>query len=281
MTKILCIDDTPEEILSDGESLKEIILDIFRDTPYEVSFKKSGVEGIKTAEKDNEISLVLLDVEFNKKVEGPEIADKLRDRAPHAKVIVLTRLDDKGKKISFGSKENVVHYILKKELAYLRIQQRLKNLSMAIIEDYENRNWEIEYPAAGTINLMNKSSRMTYGIDIPSSMDSFMKLAIASPNRPVINPGGSTQQQSRADASLNKLLNTINTKVLEETDWNTWGILSREKCGKGQLKLVVGSLLSETRSCGTYVLMSDFEEFKKNLQVKLAGIEQHLKYRKK
>jgi CheY-like chemotaxis protein len=281
MKKILCIDDTPGEALDSRMTLKDVITAVYKDTPYEVIFKRTGGEGIRAAEEDTGINLVLLDVEFNKKIEGPEIADKLRDRAPHTKIIVLTRLDDKGKKISFGSKQNVVHYVLKKDLVYSRIQQRLKNLSVAVIEDYENGNWEIEYPAPGTINLTNRSSRTTYGIDIPSSMDSFMRLAIASPNRPVINPGGSTQQQSRTDASLNKLLNTINTKVLEETDWNTWGILSREKCGKGQLKLVVGLPSQAGGSNSTYILWSDFEEFKKQLEGRLSAIEQALKNVKK
>jgi hypothetical protein len=224
--------------------------------------------------------LVLLDVEFNKKIEGPEIADKLQAKATNTKIIVLTRIDDKGKKISFGWKPNVVHYVLKKALSNAQVSQKLRNLSKAIIEDYENKNWVIEYAGACTINLTNKLTQRTYGIDIPSSMDNVIKLAIASPNKPVINPGGSTPGKETV-ASLNKVLNTINSKVLEETDWNTWGILSREKCAKGQLRLVIGNPSAESIASRPYVIRSDFEKFKKDVETRLTLIEQTLKQTKK
>jgi len=278
LKKILCIDDIPEEELIPGKSLQEIIKDIFAETSYKVIFKKTSEEGVKTASDDSDIKLVLLDIRFKDKIEGPEIADKLLAKAPYAKIIVLTSLDDKGKKISFGWKPNVVHYVLKKELSNAQVLQKLRNLSKAIIEDYENKRWGIEYLASGTINLTNKSTRKTYGIDIPSSMDSVMKLAITSPNKPVINPGGSTQG-SKNEASLNKVLNTINTKVLEGTDWNTWGILTREGCAKGQLKLVVGSVMplhtSRTPE-DPYVTQSRFERFMRDVEERLKKIESTL-----
>jgi len=272
MTKILCIDDTPDEILTAGASLRDVITKIFADTPYEILFKDTGREGIKTAEEDNDIKLVLLDVEFNRKIEGPEIADMLRQKAPHVKIIVLTRVDDKGKKISFGWKPNVVHYVLKKELANKQILQRLNNLSQAIIEDFENKRWEIEYPAAGTVNLTNNEIHKTYGIDIPSSMDNLMKLAVAAPNKPLLNPGGSTQQ-IKSEASLNKVLNTINSKVLEGTEWNTWGILSRENCAKGQLRLLIGPTSPRNYASEIFVLRSDLEEFKREILSRITLIE--------
>ncbi len=49
MTKILCIDDTPEQMLDSGLSLEETINNIFKDTHYKLIYKKTGEEGIKTA----------------------------------------------------------------------------------------------------------------------------------------------------------------------------------------------------------------------------------------
>jgi len=276
MKKVLCIDDTPDEILASGMSLRNVITSVFSDTPYKILFKETGKEGIKEAGENIDVKLVLLDIEFNKKVEGPEIADKLRQEAPHVKIIVLTRVDDKGKKISFGWKPNVVHYVLKKELTSKQILQRLINLSKSIIEDFENKRWEIEYPATGTLNLTNNETGKTYGIDIPSSMDNFIKIAVAAPNRPILNPGGSLQQTT-SEASLNKVLNTINAKVLEGTEWNTWGILSRENCAKGQLKLIIGPSCPRPISNDAFVPQSEFEEFKKETSSRLSLIEQAVK----
>jgi CheY-like chemotaxis protein len=282
MVKILCIDDMPdEEIMPTSLSLRDILSGVYSDTPYQLIFKKIGKEGVKAAADDAEVRLVLLDIRFDGKPEGPEIADDLKNAAPDTKIIVLTSVDEKGKKISFGWKPNVVHYMLKKDFSNTQVLQKLLNLSKAVIEDYGNKCWTIEYPAAGTINLTNHSTQKTYGIDIPTSMDSVVKLVIASPNKPVINPGGSTQQQSKTDASLNKVLNTINTKVLEGTDWNTWGILSRENCGKGQLKLVMAHPSTRSVASSPYLLRSDFEGFKMDVLSKLTLIEQTLKKRKK
>jgi len=276
MTKILCIDDTPDEILSSGKSLKEVINEIFKDTPYKVFFKKTGSEGVKAATKDAEIKLVLLDVEFNKKIEGPEIADKLQDNAPHTKIIVLTRVDDKGKKISFGWKPNVVHYVLKKELSNAQILQKLRNLSKAVIEDYENKNWELEYSGPCAINLTNKTINETFGINIPSMAERPLLACMHSPNKPV------SWSVDLSTAELNKVHNAVNTNVLEGTEWRTWGILSRDKCAKGQLKLIIGAvkpLPSQSDTLTPYVIQSHFEKFKRDVEERLKKIESTLNLR--
>jgi len=241
--KILCIDDTPDEIIINvGKSLRSIMGEIFSSTPYELVYNMTPKDGIETAVNDSLIKLVLLDVEFNEKVEGPEIAVALGKHVPAVKIIVLTRNDETGNKISFGWKPNVVNYVLKTDLGKYIILQQLGNLARAVIEDYENKNWNIELIDSGTINLKNTLSGKSYGINIPGNMSNVMKQVIAKPNTPITNPGGSTQGVSSSDASLNKVINKINENVLERTGWNTWGILSRENCAKGQLKLVVGSV---------------------------------------
>lgn len=272
MAKILCIDDKPEERLESGQSLQQILNKIYKDT-YEVIFKKTGKEGVDAASLDKDIRLVLLDIDFKGKAEGPEIADKLQAKAPHTKIIVLTRVDDKGKKISFGWKPNVVHYVLKKELSNAHVLQKLRNLSKAVIEDYENKNWEIEYSGPCAINLTNKTIEETFGINIPSMAERPLLACMHSPNKPV------SWSVDLSTAELNKVHNAVNTNVLEETEWRMWGILSRDKCAKGQLKLIIGSvkpLLSQSEIANPYVLQSHFEKFKRNVEERLKKIESTL-----
>lgn len=274
MTKILCIDDTPEQELSSGQSLKEIIDSIFKDTPYKVIFKKTGDEGIKTASMDMGIKLVLLDVEFNNKIEGPEIADELQAKVPHVKVIVLTRIDDKGKKIEFGWKPNVVYYVLKREILMPIFQNKLRNLCQAIIEDYTNKNWVLEYSEnLDSIILTNTKTKQLYGIDIPLTAKPAILKCMQFPNEPMDLP---TEEFGK---NLNKVHNSINENVLKGTDWNTWGVMTKEGCAKGQLKLVLGSVMPLPTSRvpkDPYVLQSHFYKFKKDIEEKLDSIEQAL-----
>ncbi|MEK7846335.1 MAG: response regulator, partial [Nitrospinota bacterium] len=93
-TKILCIDDTPDQIIdtSVNTTLKQILEGIYKLTPYEVVFETLGEEGIDAAKKDNNIKLVLLDIEFTRqKKQGDEIAKDLIKNRPELKVIVLSR----------------------------------------------------------------------------------------------------------------------------------------------------------------------------------------------
>ncbi len=278
MAKIICIDDTPEEILESRKSLKNIVNSIFNDTDYEVIFKKTGNEGIRIASEDTEIKLVLLDVEFNGKIEGPQIADELQKKAPLVKVIVLTRVDDKGNKISFGWKPNVVHYVSKKDISMSNLQNKLKSLCKAIIEDYTNKNWEVKYNhGSDAIILTNTKTRQCYGIDIPLTSKPALLKCMQEPNCPVDLP---TEEFGK---NLNKVHNSINEKVLEGTNWNIWGILSREMCAKGQLKLVVGSVAGAALPIDkkvSYVLQSDLENFKKDIELRLEKIEQTLNFKK-
>lgn len=276
MAKILCIDDIPEETFEPGGlSLEEIINSIFKNTSYELIYKKSGKEGIKAASEDIDIKLVLLDIKFNGRIEGPEIADELQKNAPDIKVIVLTSLDDKGNKIRFGWKPNVVHYVVKKELVNANVLSRIKNLSTAIIEDFDNKNWELEYSGPSVINLSNKITQETFGINIPSMAESPLLACMKTPNKPV------SWVVDMSTADLNKVHNVVNSNVLEETEWKMWGIFSRDRCGKGQLKLIIGSVIpvigNSERTANIYVLQSNFEKFKKEIDNRLTSMEKMLK----
>ena len=71
----------------------------------------------------------------------------------------------------------------------------------------------------------------------------------------------------------------INNNVREGTGWKTWGILTRGGCAKGQLKLVVGSVVSSPAYQAhkdPYVRQAQFEVFMKGINDRLGKIEQTL-----
>jgi CheY-like chemotaxis protein len=269
MFKILCIDDEPDAPKIANKTLRQILHDIYNTSPYEVIFETNGDKGIEIAGSDKETKLVLLDVEFKKqKKQGDIIAKELLKIRPELKVIVLTRFTETGKKISFGHKRNVVHYVIKNETASPDIQNKVKNLSHAIIEDYENKGWQLEYDSPETITLYN--GKESYGINIPITAKGAITDCIQSPNRPV----------PLSDSSnLNKSHNMTNNNVREATDWKTWGILTREGCAKGQLKLMIGSVISSPAHQTPkdhYVTQSQFEMFMKEINDRLSKIEERL-----
>lgn len=244
MTKILCIDDTPDKPEIDNRSLEQTLRDIYKDSSYKVIFERQAKKGIEIAKKDNNVKLVLLDIIFDgqgAEYQGDEVAKRLLEVRPDLKIIVLTRVEPvrkkkkgcKLKKISFGYKPNVVHYVVKKELSTANIQQKFKNLSYAIINDYDNENWQIAYAGECAVNLTNLHTKKTFGINIPITLEKALIECMKSPNKPVELPIGS---------SLARVHSRINEYVIEKTDWNTWGILSNEGCAKKHLKLVIGSV---------------------------------------
>jgi CheY-like chemotaxis protein len=275
--KILCLDDTPDAPEINSRTLREILQSIYADSPYKIVFETNGEKGIKVVKNDKDVKLVLLDIEFTKqKKQGDTLVKDLLKVRPELKVIVLTRLipsgKNKGKKTSFKWKPNVVHYVVKKELTFPDIQKKLKNLSSAIIDDYTNRNWEIRYDDISVINLTNKQTQKTYGINIPSTSEPALLECMKSPNKPVSLP-------ITYGKNLNRVHNNINENVREKTDWNTWGILTREDCTKGQLKLVidsVGAFSTSPTVKDPYVTQSYFEKFKRDVEERLKKIESTL-----
>jgi len=269
MFKILCIDDEPDAPKIANRTLRQILHDIYNTSPYDVIFETNGDKGIEIAGSDKENRLVLLDVEFKKqKKQGDMIAKELLKVRPELKVIVLTRFTETGKKISFGHKRNVVHYVIKEEIASPDIQNKVKNLSHAIIEDYENKGWQLEYDSPETINLYN--GKESYGINIPITAQGAIADCIKSPNRPV---------SLSESYNLHRIHNMINNNVREGTGWKTWGILTREGCAKGQLKLMIGSVISSPAHQTPkdhYVMQSQFEMFMKEINDRLGKIEQRL-----
>jgi CheY-like chemotaxis protein len=272
MFSILCIDDTPKEIIDVclKQNLEQILKSIYNSTPYKVVFETNGDKGIEASIKNHDIKLVLLDIEFKRqKKQGDEIAKELLKVRPDLKVIVLTRKTETGNKISFGHKINVVHYIVKQDISSPDIQDKLRNLSRAIIEDYNNEGWKLEHDDIFTTLTLSKDEEC-FGINIPPIGQEVIRDCVKSPNNPVNLSDNSV---------LSKAHNLINKNVLEGTNWKTWGILTRKGCAKGQLKLVISSVglpLSPSVLDTSYVSKSQFDEFKKEINNKLDRLEQIL-----
>ncbi|MEK6646750.1 MAG: hypothetical protein AABY84_08780, partial [Candidatus Firestonebacteria bacterium] len=96
-----------------------------------------------------------------------------------------------------------------------------------------------------------------------------------SPNKPVYLP----------EATINKLPrihSRINENVMEKSNWNTWGILSKENCAKGQLKLVVGSVkpfpITNTPE-NPYITRSEYYEELEKLEEEINIIKEKLALR--
>lgn len=271
MAKILCLDDTPNSPEIGNKTLKEVLDEIYQSTPYEVIYETHGEKGVETANADKDIRLVLLDIEFvRQKKQGDEIAKDLRKVRPDLKVIVLTRQTDTGHKISLGWKRNVVHYVVKKHIHMPDIQRRMRSLSRAVIEDPQNREWRLEYDGAETVTLIKGAD--SYGINLPITGKQAIIDSINAPNKSV--------PISLASDQLNKARNSINNNVREGTDWKMWGILSKEDCAKGQLRLVIGA--SELRLPAPavqdgYVSKSYFDDFKNEVERRLCLLERTIR----
>lgn len=280
--KILCIDDTPEAPEIDGKTLKDTLKNIYDSSHYQVIFETDGERGIETVKNDHDIKLILLDVEFKRqKKQGDRIADELLNVNTGIKIIVLTRKDIRGKKISFGSKDNVVHYVLKKELSNQRIQKCLKNLTIAVIEDYYNKTWQLEYRegSGGDVLCLRNTNRLedypinTFTINISDEYLPAIRECIQNPNEPV------DISCRVAGKKQNRILNLVNSQVRNITDWNIWGILTREGCARAHIRLLIGTvILARPTFEGDipYVTRREFNNFRDEINSKLDELKNRL-----
>lgn len=270
MIKVLCIDDEPESIVEGSkESLEQILRRTYKNK-LEIIFEPRGEKGTSIAEKDRYIQLVLLDIEFKRQPkQGNEIIKDLFKVRPDLKIIVLTREENKTPtekrqlRIYFGKNKNKVHYVVKSQLAAAETQRRLLNLSIAITGDFENKNWHMEYGGSGVIQLMHNNGQ-SYGVNIPSMSERAVLECMANPNKPV------NISSSITDEDLNRVHHKVNENVREKTEWNTWGILTKEGCAKGQLKLAIGHVKPVSRnesSKDPYVTQSQFEKLKREFEI--------------
>lgn len=271
---ILCIDDRPDGKITLNQSLREILQNIF-SSRYKLDFATTWNEARDILSEDPEkpVSLVLLDIEFeNQEVQGSEIADLIKKINQELRIIVLTRKDNQGNKVRFKRKQNVIKYFVKQQLSDENNRLNLFNLAKAIIYDYKNEGWKLSWnPNEKTMTLSAGCIPIPVCIDVSNTeYQEVIQKCLKSPNTPV-GPFG--------DQVLKDVNYDINKWVREKTEWRTWGILTKEGCAKGQLKLLIGSIVQPSAFMApkeSFVSHSEFEKFKKDIEERLGAIEKAL-----
>ena len=291
MGKVLCIDDIPNElIIGSNKSLKDTIVDIFRDPPYEVIFSKSGAEGLEIVRQDPDIELVLLDIQFNgQEMQGSKIADNLFKINPSLRVIVLTKEEGTGEKRSFGWKRNIIGYIIKKNIANPANMTLLKNLAYAVIDDPKNEKWTMALDTDRKKVSLIKGGE-SYSFSIPRSQRKWQLIAAcaANPNECIesIDIEDYATKSDEVDASIHREVYEINHKVLKTTQWRTWGILDTHCGTESSARLIIGKVRideekiptfkSTVKQQGLMITAEQFEEYKKYIESRFEKIKEEL-----
>ncbi|MBF0466708.1 MAG: response regulator [Nitrospirae bacterium] len=246
--KILCIDDIPGEIIG-NVSLEDTLKSIFKKN-YDVLFEKDPLRAYELIKNDPSIKLVFLDIDFNGDPLGPQIADVLKSINPDLKIIVLTSINRHGEKIRFGKKSNVRKYVIKKELQDDKFKMRVVNLSTALIEDPENKNWMISIDDENeTITMENIFTGYKKTVNMPTKARQKSSALLYScsirPNEGIksIEMRGFVDDPSiGADKYVNEIVYDTNAVVREATEWMTWGILDSLGCGTSEVRLIIGKV---------------------------------------
>lgn len=227
-------------------------------------------------ENHPEIELVFLDLEFNDIFLGDEIGKLLHTRFPDVRVIVLTHLDEKGKKIKLRQKKNVWKYFVKDDLRDPVERGKLRHLVGALIEDPFNQNWAIQFRREdGTFTLHNpKLGRNGYTAelsftsqDVLSTLDACLK----KPNLPV----NIIEIPDASDGfQLPKIVKACNDYIEEEVGWRTWGILDSKRCAANEVRVLIGNVEGENEI--EIGVAQELREEIESLKKRLARIEAHL-----
>jgi hypothetical protein len=244
--KILLIDDFPDEGFETGngktgwEELQEIITFLFGDK-YEVLIEEDPKEGERLVEEDKEIEVVLLDIDFNGNPRGQAVAKNLDTINPEVRVVVLTKLDARGNKITFGQLKNVWYYFLKKKLSESAARTELKGIVTALLEDPYNTKWSMTFD--GDFVTLNHAS-VNEAIKISISNDYEAETLQYSLNRPNecfdYKDMGIDEAEYEKVYKLSKIVSSLNTKFIKKTKFNTWGFFDSKRCPDNCLKLVIG-----------------------------------------
>jgi len=220
--KILCIDDKPATTIG-NKPMNQHLVDMFDEL-------------IKT---DPDIDVILLDIMFDGIPLGAEIADTVNDLRPDIKVVVLTSLDEKGKKISLGQRKNVWCYFVKNDMAEHTGSSHLFRIVRGLVEDPFNKNWQIDFvPEDSSLTLIHRE----YELEIPLTVKN--KDQLNTIDACLLNRGQCIDEAEIADKttgySLSKVVKAINDRVIEHSGYRTWGILNSKNCANKAVKILIG-----------------------------------------
>jgi len=252
--KILCIDDLPgspfgekslegwlQEMCGSKEMFAgkyQLLIEEDPDAAYDL---------VKADKTDKEIDLVLLDIEFDGDPLGSVIARKLYDLRPDIKVVVLTSLDEKGKKISLRQRENVWFYFVKADLAEATGITHLFRIVRSLLEDPFNEKWTVEFVPEDMSLTLRHPTYDNGNLEVPLTLKNSDQvntletcLLQAGTCLDIVEITGKSDGYI-----LSKVVKAINDRIVEHTSYRTWGILNSRNCAKNAVKILLGSQTQE------------------------------------
>ncbi len=225
---ILCVDDHYDEAYGEAskQTLEQKLREIYSSTKnkYDLVFVKTLAKYNDIINKDteNRVALVLLDHElnFNKgRIQGPWIAKDLY-KAKDRKDIRIIGLTVVGRKEStFGAQPNVVEFVSKDELD--KKSDYLRNISEAIIEDYDNEKWRVYWSLGVTLLTLQRGKERYECTSVGGGAASqVLTWCLRTPNE-WSGPFWSKSICGRAT-------DDINSAVRKATDGRVWGLITGE-----------------------------------------------------
>jgi CheY-like chemotaxis protein len=277
MSKILCIEDRPEMMFG-AMSLEEHIRGLYEKTFEVLPIQKDPEQALRVIMEDctsgsPQITLVLLDIDFNGDPLGAKIADDIKAVNPNIRIIVLTDKDEQGHKIRFGHKANVWKYFLKDNLLDAGMKIKLLNLSEALINDPDNKRWDFRlHDNDAKMILTSEALNQEVVVDIPARIEDEAMTALEKYSQ---QPNECLHKvdifPSPDNVPMNEILYYINDAVREATGWRIWGILSRRNCGAGATRMVIGKVAGQDETASV-----DGQGVLAMLQTKMAELEKRV-----
>lgn len=278
--KILLIDDFPDQGFETGngqtgwEELQEVIFGLFGND-YEVLIEEDPREGERLVEEDKEIEIVLLDIDFDGNPIGQAIAKNIGTINPDVRVVVLTKLDGRGNRITFGQLKNVWYYFLKKDLSESTGRVELKGIVTALLDDPYNSKWSMTFDGeTATLNHPDLSKEITIAVG-NTNQAATLAHCLKSPNE--CHNYGDIEGITPA-YQLPRVVSELNARFIKRTDYKIWGFLDSKRCVNNSVKLVIGEkeqLPTETKMSLEKQLQLLQEEMTA-LKQRVAELEEHV-----
>jgi len=259
--KILWVDDHPEEI-------RAVLREAYQDK-YDLIEALNYAAAATIVQADKSLELVLLDIHFDgTQKQGPDIAQDLYDINNNLKFIVLTSFDGDGREISLGDAGAKIAHVLKIELPNLK--QFIFNVSAAVLEDYENANWDFEWNISSGLRVKNTVLGIDKLVVFTGFNGQLLDLCINSGIK-CFDKGALRTALPPKSTSLEKLTTHINSRLREQTYGKLWGIFVKSGDAKAAIRLVAPNLKSVSGTISAAVLTQPGKSSAASASVPVSG----------
>lgn len=244
---VMCVEDRPNDWFADPAEgiLKEKLGSIY-EGKYDVEFADSwdAYNRLLNGKNAKHIALVLLDYELNfgerKDMHAPDIVDDLLVRRPDLRIICLTnkiakpivikgkKKTEEGKRKEMGQQDKEVEFIYKSKLS---AQARyLRNISEAIIEDYENNRLDVLWePIQGSLTLSRGKDNCS--VHVGKSFEEVLTWSLRVSNK-FAGPFWSKGIVGKTKEAVNRI-------IRKQSNGHFWGIFTTEDAPTRCLKALV------------------------------------------